>query len=424
LTAIPTGPSGTQKRHIYRAKPGFTGYQKVTTIANNSSTTYTDTAAAAALGAAPPTIDLSGAHAVTLTKIPLGGADVTGRRIYRTSRNNAEDYRLILSIADNTTATIVDTVRDSARIPTAPPTTGTALANRVALSAIPVGASAVIARKLYRTAAGGGALKYLASIADNVTTVYTDQAVDATLGAAPPATDGSGLQQPAGQVNPGSTSLIVAGASGFAASGGWAVIGNGQQVIRYTAISASALTGIPASGPGSIEASISYNSTVTAAPSVTGIPASGTGAIRYPIKKGDAINLWMTVDDAAAQALVTALFTSAAGGTHSGIVEDVIQDRRLSATEARARGRAHLAARNEVQLRVKYNSRDINTRAGQTIVVNILVEPYHLTSTFVIQSVTIREFTPALLPVFEVEASSERFTFEDLIRRMREQPRG
>jgi len=178
------------------------------------------------------------------------------------------------------------------------------------------------------------------------------------------------------------------------------------------------LTGIPAAGPGAIVAAISYNSTVTAAALLTGIPTSGTGAIVYPITKGDPVNLWIQVDDLAAQAVVAALFTTAAGGSHSGIIEDVIQDRRLSATEARARGRAHLTQRRDVQLTVKYKSRDMNTRSGRSITVNLLAAPYVLSATFRIQSVTIRDFTPSLLPVFDVEASSVRFTFEDLLRRI------
>src|SRR5205814_547961 len=46
LTSIPTGPAGTLKRNIYRtAVGGGTGTEKfVATIADNTTTTYTDTA--------------------------------------------------------------------------------------------------------------------------------------------------------------------------------------------------------------------------------------------------------------------------------------------------------------------------------------------------------------------------------------------
>jgi fibronectin-binding autotransporter adhesin len=57
LTAIPTGPSGTVSRKVYRSKVGTTSpLFLVTTIANNSATTYSDTATDASLpGTNPPT---------------------------------------------------------------------------------------------------------------------------------------------------------------------------------------------------------------------------------------------------------------------------------------------------------------------------------------------------------------------------------
>jgi uncharacterized phiE125 gp8 family phage protein len=64
-----------------------------------------------------------------------------------------------------------------------------AVNGKVAVSAIPTGGSAVTARKLYRTVAAGpsgGAYLYLATIADNTTTTYTDNTADAGLGAACP----------------------------------------------------------------------------------------------------------------------------------------------------------------------------------------------------------------------------------------------
>jgi hypothetical protein len=412
---LPTGPAGVTKRYIYRTNGA--GYRLVATINNNSATSYTDTTPTGSLGGAPPTVNTSGAATVALTKIPIGSADITGRRIYRTAADLTAPYRLVTTIADNTTTSYADTLPD-AGLGAEPLEAPTALANRVQLSAIQLGASAVTSRKIYRTAAGGGALKLLTTIADNATTTYLDALADAALGAGPAGSDLSGLPQPPGQVTPGSTTLIVAGAGAFRPAGGWAVIGNGQQVIRYTGTTANALTGIPSSGPGAVVATISYNSTITAAPMLLGVPASGAGAIVYPIPKGDDVNLWIQVDDLAAQAAVALLFTSAAAGVHSGIIEDVIQDRRLSAREARARGAAHLAQRRDLQIRIRYQCRDLNARSGRTVTVNLLAPPYQLSAQFTIQSVTIRDFTPSLLPIVQVEASSIRVTFEDLLRRL------
>jgi len=63
---------------------------------------------------------------------------------------------------------------------------------KVALSAIPVGGSAVTSRKLYRTIAGGTTYLLLATLADNTTTTYTDNIADASLGAGAPATNTTG----------------------------------------------------------------------------------------------------------------------------------------------------------------------------------------------------------------------------------------
>lgn len=57
---------------------------------------------------------------------------------------------------------------------------------KVRITAIPVGASGVTSRKLYRTIAGGSTYFLLATIADNTTTVYTDNIADSGLGAGIP----------------------------------------------------------------------------------------------------------------------------------------------------------------------------------------------------------------------------------------------
>jgi hypothetical protein len=63
---------------------------------------------------------------------------------------------------------------------------------KVQLSSIPVGPSGVTKRRVYRTAVGGGAPKFVAEIPDNTTTTYLDQTPDASLGAAPPTLNTSG----------------------------------------------------------------------------------------------------------------------------------------------------------------------------------------------------------------------------------------
>ena len=62
LTAIPTGPPGTVSRKVYRTKAGASLYYLLTTITDNTATTYTDNTADASLGSdEPPLQNTTGA---------------------------------------------------------------------------------------------------------------------------------------------------------------------------------------------------------------------------------------------------------------------------------------------------------------------------------------------------------------------------
>lgn len=56
LTAIPTGPTGTTKRNIYRTAVGGTQLKLLHQIADNTTTTYSDSTADGSLGANAPTV--------------------------------------------------------------------------------------------------------------------------------------------------------------------------------------------------------------------------------------------------------------------------------------------------------------------------------------------------------------------------------
>ncbi len=58
---------------------------------------------------------------------------------------------------------------------------------KVALTGIPIGGALVTARNLYRSTAGGSTYLLLATIADNLTTTYTDDIADSALGVGAPA---------------------------------------------------------------------------------------------------------------------------------------------------------------------------------------------------------------------------------------------
>ena len=356
----------------------------------------------------------SQAGRVTVQGISPGPAGIVARKLYR-SRLSDGTQHLVATINDNTTGTYVDTIPD-ASLGVAPPLGNTA-GNEyrgVDVSAIAVGPPGTTARRLYRTVANGAQLKLITGLGDNATVSYPDRVADASLQGNAPTSDTSGLQQVAGQVPAGSVSMVVANVAPFESGGGWAVIGNGEQVIRYTGKSGNSVVGIPPAGVGSIVAGVAYNSTVTAAPMITGIPASGAWAIASPLVAGDELYLVVWREDAARQAQVAAMVK-----TGPGLREEWVQDRRLSIPEARARGNATLALRPLEDVTITYTCRDLRTASGKTITVN-LPAPTNVFGAFKIQSVTIDKFRPHpnQYPTFTVTASSRHFSFEDWLRRM------
>lgn len=93
LSAIPTGPTGTTARKIYRtAAAGADGTQKlVTTIADNTTTIYTDNLADASLGAVLPASNTArtDTNNATITFTAVSGA--TSYRIYRGTTPNGQN---------------------------------------------------------------------------------------------------------------------------------------------------------------------------------------------------------------------------------------------------------------------------------------------------------------------------------------------
>lgn len=256
------------------------------------------------------TYPVSGGPYAAGTVIPIGPAGTTGRNVYRTTQGGSQ-LKLVGSIADNTTTSFGDTVFDGALGANAPTVNTASLGNQVALSGIALGVTGTTGRNIYRTVVNGAQLKLQQTIANNTATVgVQDATADGSLGANAPTSDTSGLSTVTGAVLAGSTSLLTAGAGPFASAGGWAAVG--QQLVRYTGITGNTLTGIPASGPGAIVATVNYGTIITASPALIGIPASGVGSILYPILPGDPVNLLVQVDDAPAQATLAALLSQPA----------------------------------------------------------------------------------------------------------------
>jgi uncharacterized phiE125 gp8 family phage protein len=110
--------------------------------------------------------------AITIALAALGAGNLT---------NGAYRYLATFVTADGET----DAGQMSAAVTVADKTVN----GQIALSAIPIGGSAVTARKLYRTVAGGTLCLLLATLADNTTSVYADNIADASLGVQAPITN-------------------------------------------------------------------------------------------------------------------------------------------------------------------------------------------------------------------------------------------
>jgi hypothetical protein len=420
-------PSGWSMK-LYRttAGPGAT-YKHATNATFGSD--VRDGTADAALGATAPAANDTERLRVSLSAIPVGGAGVTQKRIYRTVAGGAQ-LKLLATLA-NATTTLTDSTPDASLGANIPTSSGTAT-GRVQLSSVPIGPAGVTGRRIWRTIANGATLKLLTAISDNSTTSYLDLIADGSLGASePPTIDTSGLEQPKGQVNSGSTTIPVAGTSAFRDQGGWARVG--EQVIQYTGKTSTSLTGIPASGSGALTATISYNSTIVTVPMLTGIPTSGAGSIQHAIVKGESVNRLVTIDSAAGQAALAESFREldvfqlnvfqanvfqVGAATETGVIEEYVQDRRLTAEEGEARARAILALREFPETSIRYATRDPLTRAGRTVTV-MLPDPVNVNDDFKIQRVHVSDFRDNLHPLCVVEASDSRFSFEDLLRQIR-----
>lgn len=289
-------------------------------------------------------------------------------------------------------------------------------AGQAQVNAMPVSSDpSVTGRHLYRTEGGLGILKKVTTggpFAATTPTIYTDTVADASLGAVPPTTSTAG--QSALSVAAGATSLPVDDCALFLAAGGWA-LAPGNQLFSYTGRSAASgpgsLTGIPATGVGSLTAPV-RSGTVKAAPHLTGC----TGIV-YPISKGDPLNIVAGVGDVAAQTAMSGWI-----GYGSGVHEMFITDGRWGLAEATAQATSELTMRKDPLVTVSFESRDPTLMSGRDI--TITLSSPAISGTFKIQKVTFSEIgiggaSHPIFPLRRVECSSRRFSFEDLVRQIK-----
>lgn len=341
--------------------------------------------------------------------VPLGSPGATGRKIYRTVAAGSQ-LKLVGTIADNTTTSYTDHTTDASLGANVPTSSTAGTLNAVAINGIAIGPASVTSRKVYRTVVGGAQLKLQQTIANNTATSGgTDTTADGSLGANAPSSDASGLTQPFGQVNAGSTTIPIAGIGGLPTSGWLFTFGD---VVRYTGVSGNSLTGIPATGTGAILTSLFYGDQVTPVPSLTGV----TGLTK-DVQRGSPVHLWVQRDDFAAQT-AAAIRESTATYTSDGIHEYTITDERRGEDSLIALCDAHLALFSRPIITVSYATRDPKTKSGKTITINLTNPP--ITEALTIQDVTISEIdvSPGLQPRFMVTASTVRQSLEDVLRRL------
>lgn len=415
LSSIPIGGpgSGVIARNLWRTAAGGTQLQFLHQLADNVTTTWTDTEADSTLGAIAPSVNTAYFQQLPVY-VPAGSALATSRNLWRTEAGGAQ-LKFLATVAGNGAAIFVDTVPD-ASLGADAPTINTAAVNQVSLSGVLAGQPTVTARNLWRTEAGGAQLKFLHQLADNVTTAWLDTAADATLGADAPTGDTSGLAQPGGQVDAGSDTLIVANPGVFSANGGWAIVNN--QALRYTGVAAGALTGLPPSGVGSLQTAVLYSAAVIAQPALVGI--NHWNGTPRAIAKGASVHIWVQRDDLAAQDALGQLERWPDGTPTDGIREYVLIDERRGEPSLIGACDAELAKLSRPIVSTVYATRDPKTQSGETVWIDLAFSPWGVSKAFVIQQVTISEIdiVPDLFPHYLVTASSVAFSLSDLLRRM------
>lgn len=163
----------------------------------------------------------------------------------------------------------------------------------------------------------------------------------------------------------GATTLKVNDYTAFLVAPAWVRVG-GDLLIYFTGASATAapvgnLTGIPASGPGSIVRAIAVNEPVALVPAIQ----PSTGAITRQLEAGTPVHVLIQEDDAGAQSAVAAI----EGG--DGIHEHPIEDERFNVDGAHQAGAADLDRfANTGLITPSWLTQDMQAKVGRLQVIN------------------------------------------------------
>lgn len=134
-----------------------------------------------------------------------------------------------------------------------------------------------------------------------------------------------------------------------------------------------------------------------------------------PINAGETIRVGLTLD---ASADAKAALAAAVGG--DGIHEESIEDPNWSIGEMYLEAYARLNLVSDPLVSARYTTRDQTNRSGRTVSIT-LGAPTNLSGTLRLQQVTITQLGESadVFPLRQVEASSRRFSLEDLLRQIK-----
>lgn len=134
-----------------------------------------------------------------------------------------------------------------------------------------------------------------------------------------------------------------------------------------------------------------------------------------PINASETIRVGLTLD---ADVAVKAALAAAVGG--DGIHEESIEDPNWSIAEMYLEAYARLNLVSDPLVTARYATRDQSTKAGRTVAIT-LGAPTSLSDTLRLQQVTITQLGESadLFPLRQVEASSRRFSLENLLREIK-----
>lgn len=413
---IPTGPTGTIGRTVYATKMGGSIYYKLVEIPDNVTTAYTDDSVDADLGTeVAPTVSTAGGQQFSLYSLPIGQTGTLARNIWRTVAGGSS-FRFVGQLTNNTTTVFVDNVPDT-NLGDYVPLVNTAGASKITLTSIPLGGAGVTERIVYRIDADG-AYKYVDTIPDNTTTTYIDEVPDESLGRVALTVGSVGASA-------GATSLELLSAAGFPTLG-WLKADN--QLVYYTGVSGNTLTGIPASGVGSLLSAVKGGATAITAPFL-----SGVSGVLYAIDRGAELRIFVTRNDSAAQTALAALESG------DGIRVSPIDDSSILTVPAlEAACDAELAGYKSRLRQITFSSRDVKLRSGKTLVLNqsspfgtfdtvafdvgafdVRLGVAALSGNFLIQRVVTSQMNVArdVNPLRTVTAAPVLVTFKDVLRR-------